>query len=81
MALDNGLAQGSGEPMFGSDRGLTFTEIPDTKRNVDLGLGAAVPFPANDNRKLAEARLNDSVMCIADIHTEGFQCWNTDRDM
>ena len=20
-------------------------------------------------------------MCIADIHTEGFQCWNTDRDI
>ena len=38
MALDNSLAQGSGEPMFGSDRGLTFTEIPDAMRNVDLGL-------------------------------------------
>ena len=20
-------------------------------------------------------------MCIADIHTEGFQCWNTNRDI
>ena len=29
----------------------------------------------------AEARINDSDMCIADIHTEGFRCWNTDRDI
>ena len=64
--------------MFGSDCGLTFTEIPDTMRNVDLGLGAAVPFPADDVGRVAlppaEARRNDSDMCIADIHTEGFQC-------
>ena len=48
MALDSGLAQGSGEPMFGSDHGLTFTDIPDAMRNVDLGLGAAVLFLADD---------------------------------
>ena len=53
MALDNGLAQRSSEPMFGSDRGLTFTEIPDAMRNVDLGLGAAVPFPADDVGRVA----------------------------
>ena len=29
----------------------------------------------------AEARCNNSDMCIADIHTEGFRCWNTDRDI
>ena len=45
MAQDDGLAQESGEPMFGSDRGRTSTEIPDAMRTVDLGLGAAVPFP------------------------------------
>ena len=38
MALDNGISQGISEPMFGSDHGLTFTEIPDAMRNVDLGL-------------------------------------------
>ena len=85
MALDNGLAQGSGEPMFGSDCGLTFTEIPDAMKNVDLGLGAAVPFPVDDVGRVAlppaEARRNDSDICIADIHTEGFQCWNMDRDI
>ena len=74
MALDNGLAQGSGEPMFGSDCGLTFTEIPAAMRNVDLGLEAAVPFPADDVGRVplppAEARRDDSDMCIADIHTE-----------
>ena len=64
MAQDNGLAQGRGEPMFGSDRGLTFTEIPDAMRNVDLGLGAAVPFPADDNRKFAEAQLM-TVICAS----------------
>ena len=53
MALDNGLAQGTGEPMFGSDRGLTFTEIPDARRNVDLGLEAAIPFPAVDVGRVA----------------------------
>ena len=71
--------------MFGSDCGLTFTEISDAIRNVDLGLGAAVPFPADDVGRVAlppaEARRNDSDMCIADIHTEGFQCWDTDRDI
>ena len=85
MALDDGLAQESGGPAFGSDRGLTSTEIPDAMRTVDLGLGAAVPFPADGVNRMAlppaEARLNDSDMCIADIHTEGFRCWNTDRDI
>ena len=54
-------------------------------RNVDLGLGEAVPFPADDVGRVAlpqaEPRRDDSDMCIADIHTEGFQCWNTDRDI
>ena len=85
MALDDGLAQESGKPTFGSDRGLTSTEIPDAMRTVDLGLGAAVLFPADDVDRVAlppaEARFNDSDMCIADIHTEGFRCWNTDRDI
>ena len=60
MALNNGLAQGSGEPMCGLDCGLAFTDIPVTMRNVDLGLGAAVPFPADDVGRVtlppAEAR-------------------------
>ena len=78
VGLDDGLAQESGGPAFGSDRGLTSTEFPDTTRTVDLGLGAAVPFPADvvDRMALlpAQARLNDSDMCIADIHMEGFRC-------
>ena len=69
----------------GSDCGLAFTDIPATMRNVNLGLGAAVPFPADDVSRVAlppaEARRDDSDMCIADIHTEGFRCWNTDRDI
>ena len=85
MALDDGLAQESGGPAFSSDRGLTSTEIPDAMRTVDLGLGAAVPFPADGVDRMSlppvEARLNDSDMCIADIHMEGFRRWNTDRDI
>ena len=54
-------------------------------RTVDLGLGAAIPFPADGLDRMAmppaEARLRDSDMCIADIHTEGFRCWNMDRDI
>ena len=85
VALDDGLAQESGGPAFGSDCGLPSTEIPDARRTVDLGLGATVPFPADGVDRMAlppvEARLNDSDMCISDIHTEGFRCWNTDRDI
>ena len=53
MALDNGLAQGSGELMCGSDCGLTFTDIPATMRNVDLGMGAAFPFLADEVGRVA----------------------------
>ena len=53
MILDNGLAQGSGEPMFSSDCGLTFMEIPDAMRKFDLGLGAAIPFLADDVGRVA----------------------------
>ena len=85
MALDDGLAQEGGEPMFGSDHGLTSTEIPDAMRTVDLGLGVAVPFSADDVDRVslppAEARLNDSGVCITDVHMQGFRCWNTDRDI
>ena len=84
VALNDGLAQEGGGPAFSSDLGLTSTEIPGARRTVDLGLGATVPFPANGMDRMAlppaEARLNDSDMCIADIHTEGF-CCNTDRDI
>ena len=68
-----GITKGNGEPMIGSDRGLTFSEIPDAMRNVDLGLGAAIP----DNvcrvaLSPAEVRLNVSDRCIADINTAGY---------
>ena len=53
--------------------------------NVDLGLGAAVPLPADDVNHVAlspaEVRLSVSDMFIDNIHTERFQCWNTDRDI
>ena len=48
VALDSGIAKGDGGPMLGSDRKLTFSEIPYATRNVNLVLGAAVPLPADD---------------------------------
>ena len=71
--------------MLGSDRKLTFSEIPYTTRNVNPVLGAAVPLPANNGRPSglspAEVRLNVSDMCTTDNITTGLQCWNTDRDI
>ena len=53
VCLDYGIAKGTGEQMLGSDSGLTFSEIPDAMRNVDLGLGAAVSLPADNVSRVA----------------------------
>ena len=60
-------------------------KFPDAMRNVDLMLGAAVPLPAGDVGRVAlsptEVCLSVSDMCVNNINTEGFQRWNTDRDI
>ena len=84
VALDSGIAKGDGGPMLGSDRKLTFSEIPYATRNVDLVLGAAVPLPADNVGRVAlspaEVRLGVSDMCTNENIMGGLQCWNTDRD-
>ena len=83
MALDSGLVKGDGGPKLGSDRKLTFSEMPHASRNDDLVLGAAVPLPADnvDRMALSPAEVQ---LSAGDVYTDenimaGPQCWNMER--
>ena len=84
-ALDNSIAEVHGEPMFGSDSRQTFMKLPDAMRNVALRLGMAVSLLPGDVGRVAlstaEVCLSVSNICVNNINTEGFQRWNTDRDI
>ena len=77
VALDNSTAEEYGKPMVGSDSRRTFMKFPDTMRNVDLGLGAAVPLPAGDVGRVAlspaEVRLSVLIISIRRDFSVGTQ--------
>ena len=83
--LDNNIAEVHDEPMFGSDSGWSFMKFTDAMWKEALWLGAAVPLPAGDVGRVAllpaEGCISDSDMCVNNINVEGFQRWNTDRDI
>ena len=82
---DNIIAEVHNELMFGSGSGWSFIKFTDAMRKEALSLRAAVPLPAGDvgcvTLSPVEGCTGDSDMCVNNINLEGFQRWNTDRDI
>ena len=85
MALDSGLMKGDGEPKLGPDHKLTFADIPHSRRDDDLVLGAAVPLPADNVDQVtlspAEVRLSTGDVNTDGNITAGFESWNMEGDV